>query len=50
MSLGEGKILDIGPAHLTHAKSIEAEEHAKRSMALVEALGHEEERAQLMPI
>lgn len=50
MSLSEGEILDVGSARLTHPKPIEAEEDGKRGMALVEALGREEERAQLPAI
>jgi hypothetical protein len=43
VSLGDGQILDIGSACLTHPEPVEAEEHGKCSMAPIEALGGEEE-------
>jgi hypothetical protein len=39
----EAKVLDVGPARLRHAQTVEPEEHAKLGVGVIEALGSEQE-------
>src|SRR6185369_9268396 len=42
----EAKILDVGPARLRHGQAVQAEEHSKRGVGVIEALRSEQEGAE----
>src|SRR3954451_17530214 len=46
----EDKILDVGPARLRHAQTVQPEEHGKRGVGVIEALGSEQEGAKFAAI
>ncbi len=46
----EAKILDVGPARLRHAQAVQPEEHGKRGVGVIEALGSEQEGAKFAAI
>ena len=46
----ESKVLDVGPARLRHAPAVQPEEHGKRGVEVIEALGSEQEGAKFAAI
>jgi hypothetical protein len=46
----EARILDVGPARLRHAQAVQLDEHRKRGVGAIEALGIEEEGAKFAAI
>ena len=46
----EAKILDVGPARLRHAQAVQPEDHGKRGVGVIEALGSEQEGAKFAAI
>jgi hypothetical protein len=50
LPLLEARILDVGPARLRHAQAVQPEEHGKRGVGVIEALGSEQEGAKFAAI
>ena len=46
----EAKIHDVGPARFRHAQAVQPEEHGKRGVGVIDALGSEQEGAKFAVI